>query len=212
MRGLAWVGCVLLLAACTRDNGAFDGAGNGGSAGEDSTSRTDGADGPVPSTGSGVDGTSTGERSSTSGSTSEATTMPLEGTTTETASAEGHTSTGATTEAPGTTTMGDPPPDSCCDPFMPCENNLVSGCACAADAECCNPGWGLYCVAVAMSQECVAGCFLPPQGCCDSFGVPGCNDAGIMACVCAQSPSCCTVAWEGDCASLAVECPESPCL
>lgn len=209
---------MLLLAACTRDNGAFDGAGGGGSAGEASTSRTDGADGPVPSTGSasgsasgsGVDGTAADDSPMlTTGTSSDATTSP-EGTSTSGGSAEGVMSTGAA-DAPDPTT-GDPPPGSCCDPFMPCENNVVSSCACEIDPECCSPGWGLYCVAVAMSQECLAGCFLPPQGCCDSFGVPGCNDPGIMACVCAQDASCCTVAWEGGCATLAAECPESPCL
>lgn len=215
MRGLAWIGYVLLLAACTRENGAFSG---GGSASEEGTSRTDGDDDPVPSTGSasasasgsGVDGTSTGERPSTGGNTSEATTMPLDGTT-ESASAEEAGTTGATTDAPGTT--GEPPPESCCDPFVPCENSMVSECACLIDNKvCCGPGWGLYCVAIAMSADCLGACMLPPQSCCESFGPPGCNNPEIMACVCETQPSCCDISWDGGCASQASKCDELPCL
>lgn len=213
------VGGVLLVVACTRENGAFDGAGADGSAGEEVTTRTDGADGPLPSTGSatgsgsgsGLDGTATGDPPSTSGSTSMATTMHLEGTTMGNDSAEGPTSSGATTDAPGTTTS-DAPPESCCDPFMPCENNEVSGCACAIDAECCNPSWGLYCVALAMSEDCLGLCPLPDPGCCDGSGVPGCSNPDLMACVCATNPECCLISWDGGCASLAAECPKSPCL
>ncbi len=47
---------------------------------------------------------------------------------------------------------------------------------------------------------CTGGCE-PPHDCCEP-GSPGCIDPAIMACVCAQDPYCCEVAWDEQCVAL----------
>lgn len=228
MRGLAWVGCVLLLAACTRDNGAFDGTGGGGTAstgGDAGTTRTDGVDavdvdGPQPGTGSasgtgstsGVDGNDTVDdapplttgREST---TEEATTRdPPEGTTTTTGTVEEGSMTGVMEGGPTTGPFDDA--ITCC-MGESCNNpDIADDCVCNTAVECCEPGpWNLYCTAVAV-QNCGLMCVPPPgadECCMPTKDFPGCESFEVMACVCsnAGNSACCTDAWTEACVTYA---------
>ena len=39
----------------------------------------------------------------------------------------------------------------------------------------------------------------PENACCETSEAPGCNDPGIMECVCAEVPVCCQVGWSAKC-------------
>jgi hypothetical protein len=217
MRGLAWVGCVLLVAACTRDNGAFEGDGSASSTVAGEGTRTDSADqgpgpGSTPGSGTGTggaDGTTT--RDATTGNPSE-TTMNADGPDpTSTGTLEGgsgpvsdsmeggstSTSTGGDVDPPATCCMG----ESCNNP------DFADNCVCETlDPACCDPGpWSLYCTALAV-QECGLAMCIPPSGaCCESHEAAGCNDFEVMACVCGAISDCCSVGWTMDCVAYADE-------
>lgn len=60
--------------------------------------------------------------------------------------------------------------------------------------------------ACAVGETCSAGVCddggtTPGGSCCVSSGSPGCGDAAIEACVCAQDSYCCATAWDGTCVS-----------
>jgi hypothetical protein len=223
MRGLAWVGCVLVLAACTRDNGAFDGSGGGGTAstgGDGGTTRTDGVDGvdgPQPVTGSatgttsGVDGNTvddappltTGLESTTAGMT---TLEPPEGTSsTSTGDLEGGSTSGVMEG--GSTTGEIDDPITCCMGESCNNQDIADDCVCNLAPACCMPGgWDLYCTAVAV-LNCDLPCIEPPGECCMPNDLsPGCGSFGIMSCVCsnAGNSDCCSVAWTESCVMYAV--------
>ncbi|MEM7159674.1 MAG: hypothetical protein AAF799_42935 [Myxococcota bacterium] len=40
--------------------------------------------------------------------------------------------------------------------------------------------------------------------CCEAHASPGCDDEGVLACVCEQSPECCDQAWDDTCVVQAV--------
>jgi hypothetical protein len=214
MRGLAWGGWVLLLVACTRENGAFDGSGGGGTAttgsGGGGITTGDGADGPQPTTGSAssVDAdTADDAPPPTTGpeSTSEeGTTTPPQGTT------MGSTEEGTTSAVMegGSSTTGFDLPTTCC-MGESCNNpDIADDCVCNLAPECCVPGpWNLYCTAVAV-QSCGLLCVPPPGDCCmvnELFA--GCDDFEAMVCVCsvASFADCCNIAWTDGCVAYAAE-------
>ena len=205
------LGCVLLLASCTRDNPAYGTDDFSGSTGNASHSADNTGSGPDSSPGSG-DGGATGADGSTTlfttGNDTNATTG-ADGPNVTT----GNDSAGG--DGPGVTagtTTGAPPPESCCSSDGSCENPLVAECACTAAPErCCDGSWDAYCVVVAMAEACVD-CGPPPvQDCCQGAPLPGCANLDVMLCVCSDNPSCCDIAWEQSCADAAVDCPSSPC-
>lgn len=217
MRRLVWLGSVVLLAACTRENGAFDGNEGGGTAatgGGDGTTRGDGVDGPQPGTGSasgsasGVDGNTADDAppptTGSEGTSDEATTLPPpEGTTTAADTEEG-TTTSSVMET------GVDPPISCC-MGESCDDPGIGDCVCKGEGmspECCGAeGWSIYCTAVAV-QACDLMCIPPPGDCCEPNDVfPGCNDFGVMVCVCSvgDNAECCSEGWTDACAAYAGE-------
>lgn len=68
------------------------------------------------------------------------------------------------------------------------------------DPACCDNAWSADCAAAAMGEH---GACTAPQSCCDGHGIPGCNDQGVVSCVCLQDPFCCAVAWDATCARTA---------
>jgi hypothetical protein len=225
MRGLAWVGCVLLLAACTRDNGAFEGGGGGGTAsttsiGDAGTTRTDGVDGPQPVTGtatgttSGVDGNNTVDDAPplTIGleSTSEGvTTLPPEGTSSTSTGDPEEGSTSGVMEG-GSTTGAMDDPITCCMGETCNNQDIAEDCVCGGmgmTPECCEPGpWTFYCTVVAV-ELCGLMCVPPPGDCCAVNDGAGCASFDVMSCVCnlGGNPECCSETWTEQCAAYAAE-------
>ncbi|MEX1367618.1 MAG: hypothetical protein AB1Z98_31100 [Nannocystaceae bacterium] len=107
------------------------------------------------------------------------------------------------TEAQVDCGLGCYPPgtESCCNPHMStgCDVPEVQACVCGLDPFCCDNEWDAQCVDEA-NNDC-GGCMGPggPGDCCMANGTPGCDDAGIEACVCASLPSCCGVEWQPAC-------------
>lgn len=108
---------------------------------------------------------------------------------------------------PGSTTRGDTgtdtgPGEVCCDPLRTpgcAEDPGVEACVCAEDPFCCETAWDAQCVGAA-EASCGVTCETGKAGeCCGTSNVPGCNDAGIEACVCALDPYCCNNEWDGIC-------------
>lgn len=211
----------MLLAACTRENGAFDGSGGGDTAatgGGDGTTRGDGADGPQPVTGSasgsasGVDGNTADDAPSLTtgpeGTSDEMTTMPPEGTSTAGNTEEGTTS--SVMEEGGSSSTTFDPPTTCCMGESCDDPDIADDCVCNGDGmspECCQGGWNLYCTAVAV-QACDLMCVPPAGDCCEPNELfPGCNDFEVMVCVCSagENADCCSIGWTGACAAYAAE-------
>ncbi len=44
------------------------------------------------------------------------------------------------------------------------------------------------------------------NSCCETSDLPGCDDSGVLACVCATDSFCCEVAFDAICVSLALQC------
>lgn len=195
MRTLAWVVCVLLLPACTRDNGAFDGAGGSGSGGlvgsassassaEEGASRTDGADGPAS-------GTSSSSTSSVDGPEPPLTT--------------GSTSLESTSGGGDAPTTSEPPQDCCTVSERPgCADDLIEGAVCVLRESCCNTAWDEACVELTA----IAGfgdCDVDLAQCCEPSFTPGCGAlAFVEECVCALDDICCLNEWHPGCVNLAI--------
>ncbi|MCA9705334.1 MAG: hypothetical protein KDK70_05775 [Myxococcales bacterium] len=90
-----------------------------------------------------------------------------------------------------------------------CGEPAVEACVCALDSFCCDGGWDDPCVVRAFA-ECGAGCAELDQGgdgdddagpgdCCQPTEAPGCLDADVQACVCAEDSFCCEGEWDGLC-------------
>lgn len=175
----------------------------------DGTTKGDSLDGPGPGSSPGT--------GSADGTTTMTTTAATTNASEPTAGADAPEPTTATTAngetgGPSSTgTEGGPPPESCCFPQMPCTNDVVSECACAlAPAECCGEDWSLYCVGVAVGCADVA-CDGPPHSCCEPSPMPGCDQLGIVACVCGEHPECCMNEWTEDCVIFGMKCPTNVC-
>jgi hypothetical protein len=97
-----------------------------------------------------------------------------------------------------------------------CGANLTPGCEdlecqtliCAIDEFCCDFPWDTACALLAQTQCAI--CQVPEPGDCCEPGlpdVPGCDDPGCEAIVCAIAPSCCDIGWDAACAETAlIEC------
>lgn len=78
---------------------------------------------------------------------------------------------------------------------------------CASDPACCTATWDAYCAFVA-SLSCDAPppfpCGSPSAGACDQpHSTPSCSDEVCCSTVCEFVPSCCTVAWDTVCVTIA---------
>jgi hypothetical protein len=49
------------------------------------------------------------------------------------------------------------------------------------------------------------------HGCCEPHDPLGCDEAAVQACVCDQSPACCTFRWDEPCVQLALAC-DATCM
>jgi hypothetical protein len=104
-----------------------------------------------------------------------------------------------------------------------CNDALITQCVCAQDAYCCDTTWDETCVAELAQFGCGTcadepacgdffcdvgeDCLTCPQDCgsctgdcCQDNGTPGCKDATVAACVCAQDAFCCQTEWDSICA------------
>jgi hypothetical protein len=98
----------------------------------------------------------------------------------------------------------DVPPGNCCvaGPGPGCDDPIVEDAVCQQQVSCCTVVWDDGCALLAAEA---GGCD-SPQDCCIATIAesPGCNDPAVAACVCANDPFCCTVEWDGMCASAAL--------
>ena len=92
-------------------------------------------------------------------------------------------------------------PNACCETSSGpgCSNPDLQAQVCAADPYCCNVRWDSICVSEVESL----GLGLCDSTCCEPqpFASPGCDDAGVQACVCAADPYCCGTSWDSICAN-----------
>lgn len=94
---------------------------------------------------------------------------------------------------------------TCCEAMLGpgCGEPELEACVCEADPFCCEEQWDETCVDIAMFGACIGGCLPPeppaPDDCCVDNEGPGCLDAEIAACVCAQDPYCCSYTWDDVC-------------
>ncbi len=103
-----------------------------------------------------------------------------------------------------------------------CDDWGIESCVCGQDSWCCETEWDAQCVAEVSQFGCgscdagpVCGNWSCEEGescancpsdcgsctgdCCQPNGTPGCNNAGITSCVCAQDPFCCSDGWDEFC-------------
>lgn len=125
----------------------------------------------------------------------------------------------STTDPANSGTTGAGPVLSCCVPSGTvdggCDDFELLSCLCDIEghpelAYCCDPGfYDQQCIVAAIGlceHTCTSHPFSGP--CCDMFPAPGqlgCDDPGVMACVCEESSECCAGEWLG-CAEAAFEC------
>jgi hypothetical protein len=116
---------------------------------------------------------------------------------------------GGSEDTGGAETTGDPvqPLGSCCEASAAagCATAGIEACVCEHDASCCQDRWSATCV----KQVETLGCGKCPGGaddggapageCCQAHGMPGCVDAAVETCVCAQDASCCQAGWDATC-------------
>lgn len=92
----------------------------------------------------------------------------------------------------------------CCTAHFSLACNDVTCCqtVCDADIFCCSVAWDSNCAgaAVHLCPELCRGCGTGGN-CCTASGGLGCNDVTCCEHVCAADASCCSVAWDGLCAS-----------
>ena len=90
-------------------------------------------------------------------------------------------------------------PGTCCEVHEGpgCEVPTVQACVCEYDPTCCQSGWDDQCVADVF----LFGCGMCPgrSSCCVADGAPGCSQADVQACVCADEPQCCAIGWDFAC-------------
>lgn len=85
-----------------------------------------------------------------------------------------------------------------------CDDQACCALVCAFEPGCCDPdlGWEELCAALA-SLICEGVCNASNESCFEAHGGPGCNDDGCCGIVCAIAPSCCDVAWDIGCVTIA---------
>lgn len=89
-----------------------------------------------------------------------------------------------------------------------CEDTACCELVCGYDPFCCSAYWDAYCAYVIQPALCTGPppvpCGSPTAGPCDQpHSTPSCSDASCCELVCAVLPTCCTVSWDGTCATLA---------
>jgi hypothetical protein len=85
-----------------------------------------------------------------------------------------------------------------------CDDEPCCRDVCTLDPACCTTAWDAGC-AIAAASLC-ADCDEPRAGSCLSpHANPACNEANCCASVCMTDTTCCEVAWDEDCARLAIE-------
>ena len=94
------------------------------------------------------------------------------------------------------------PTDMCCQPHEPCGDDGIQACVCGVDEYCCDGDWDLLCVALA--TECGSSCNALEGSCCDPTMNFGCEDFGVMRCVCPLNRGCCNNAWDITCVDMAI--------
>ena len=97
----------------------------------------------------------------------------------------------------------DPEPDCCvAGDIGQCDDEAITTCVCEIDAACCDEAWDASCVVTSI-ESCSNTCpdyDVEGMGdCCEPNGTPGCTDATIQLCTCAQDPFCCTDEWDDLC-------------
>ena len=86
-----------------------------------------------------------------------------------------------------------------------CDDPACCQAVCTIDPSCCINTWDSFCVSRA-AQRCLRGCGLETAGTCFyPHPTPGCNDAACCEMICEMDEICCTTAWDGTCASIALE-------
>ncbi len=119
----------------------------------------------------------------------------------------------------------------CCEPqgAPGCGDYYVMDCVCAQDSFCCQSEWDSYCVNEIAQFGCGSCSTGPGCGdgscdggetcsscpddcgpcgtgdCCKAQSGPGCQDAAIAACVCADDSYCCSTKWDSVCAGEVTE-------
>lgn len=107
------------------------------------------------------------------------------------------------------------PPPGCCfgGKGAACDDEAIEACVCKLDAECCDT-WNADCVVTSINA-CDNMCpELEIEGtgeCCDIQAGPGCGDADVQLCTCAQDPFCCDTQWDDVCVELADNACEAAC-
>ena len=79
-----------------------------------------------------------------------------------------------------------------------CDDPFVTACACALDEFCCGMNWDGLCVESA-ALNCGSGCPVDFGPCCEPNATPGCNDLGVVGCICDLDPFCCDQEWDAKC-------------
>ena len=95
-------------------------------------------------------------------------------------------------------------PGECCEPGdgVGCHDTAIERCVCELDPHCCDSVWDELCVeevTIFGCGECSEPYGTGPRACCSPTSGPGCEDDAIAACVCAENPYCCHVAWDDKC-------------
>lgn len=105
-----------------------------------------------------------------------------------------------------------------------CDDPTIQACVCAEDSFCCEFTWDSICVEEVEEfgcGDCGGGgggcgdgacgadedCLICPEdcgqcggtSCCEPHDSPGCEDAAVQQCVCAEDVYCCDVEWDGIC-------------
>lgn len=100
-------------------------------------------------------------------------------------------------------------PGHCCsiNSVPGCTEPGIEACVCDFDDYCCNEAWDFTCVQIA--QQCGKTCDPDSdvnEPCCQSSDAPGCESAELESCVCASDPYCCEDGWDDNCVALASLC------
>jgi len=95
-----------------------------------------------------------------------------------------------------------------------CDDETVTACVCEIDAACCDEAWDASCVVTSI-ESCSNACpeydVMGDGDCCEANATPGCSDAAIQLCTCAQDPFCCTNEWDAYCVEGSALACESGC-
>ncbi len=112
----------------------------------------------------------------------------------------------------GTPACGEVAAGSCLIPSETpfCDDAVCCTAVCAEDPLCCAGRWDSFCVATAI-ERCQRGCGIESSGSCFyPHLTPGCSDAECCSDICELDPICCTIIWDGTCATEALDLCDPP--